>query len=411
MRAYTADEWAEKSKWDTNRRISYSYHRALENVWADPDCCGVLICEDDVDFRPGFLPKLQAVLNNLAADGKRFFTLSLYTVGDLDPRFELDMGDLYGIYPEWLFWGGQGVFFSRDTLPLALDFFARHGWRDVDENRDCNDRLVGRFGHSMWRMFGLEGGHYRSYRDLVQHTGEVVSMSSFFHFSDTFARPWPGEETETWKQEPTDFGPELEKKKNASHLALPGQQWVWLNIPLTGTEHLTRSLAHAIGLPVGGAAFVKSAELPCFADSESVPVGWKTAVMLQDPLARVVEGWRYLRSARDSKLPPDLRGNAAFKLEMTLAEFVTVLANTSDAARPECFRSQSWFLQGVEPDFIGRMSDAGAEFAQACEAMGLGRIRTFLARPYAAVESGLFDDATRELVRQAYAKDFARWEA
>jgi hypothetical protein len=222
---YGADEWAEKQNWDTNRRISYSYKRALELAWEDTSCCGVLICENDLDFSAGFLDKLQQMLDNLAADGRRFFTLSLYTVGDLDARHELDMGELYGIYPEWLFWGGQGVFFSRDAIPQALDLFAPHGWRDVDQNRDCNDRLLGRFGQSLWRMFGSSGGHFRSYRDLMQHTGEVVSMSSFFHFSDTFARPWPGEETEQWTQSTSDFPAPYQLKKNRDSLHCPRKRY------------------------------------------------------------------------------------------------------------------------------------------------------------------------------------------
>ncbi len=180
--------------WDVHQRIAYSYERCFQKA-LEEDACGVLICEDDIDFRDGWLEKLQTVLDELAKDGKRWFTLSLYTVGDLDPRAELDMGDLYGIYPEWLFWGGQAVFFSRDAIQLAMDFWARRGWRDTDHAEDANDRLVGRFGHSLWRQFGMEGGHYRCYRDLVQHQGEITTgLSGYFHSSETFKRPWPGED-------------------------------------------------------------------------------------------------------------------------------------------------------------------------------------------------------------------------
>ncbi len=180
--------------WDVHQRISYSYHRCFTKA-LEENACGVLICEDDIDFRDGWLDKLQSVLDELAKDGKRWFTLSLYTVGDLDAKAELDMGDLYGIYPEWLFWGGQAVFFSRDAIKHAIEFWAKRGWRDIPYAENANDALVGRFGHSLWRQFGMEGGHYRCYRDLVQHQGEITTgLSGYYHKSETFTRPWPGEE-------------------------------------------------------------------------------------------------------------------------------------------------------------------------------------------------------------------------
>ncbi len=182
--------------WDVHQRIAYSYHRCFTKA-LEENACGVLICEDDIDFRDGWLDKLQAVLDEIAKDGKRWFTLSLYTVGDLDAKAELDMGDLYGIYPEWLFWGGQAVFFSRDAIKHAIEFWAKRGWRDIPYAENANDALVGRFGHSLWRQFGMEGGHYRCYRDLVQHEGEITTgLSGYYHKSETFARPWPGEEVE-----------------------------------------------------------------------------------------------------------------------------------------------------------------------------------------------------------------------
>lgn len=410
VEVYPEDEWNEKKSWDTNRRISYSYKRALELAWADPESCGVLICEDDVDFRPGFLPKLQEVLDNLAADGKRFFTLSLYTVGDLDPRFEFDMGDLYGIYPEWLFWGGQGVFFSRDAIPLALDFFARHGWRDVKWNHNCNDRLVGRFGQSMFCMCGLEGGHYRAYRDLVQHTGEVVSMSKFYHFSDTFARPWPGEETDSWTQGPPEFGADTPQRKNAPHIAMPEQKWVWLSVPLTGGEHWLRSLAHSQGLPVGGTEFIKDAELPCFADNGSIPELWQTGIMLRDPMSRLAACWHHLRTTKNGTLSAEVKDFKRFKVDMSLVDFAQLLAETSEAERPEVFRSQSWFLQGKQPVFVGCLEHSEADFPRACAAMDLGVIRQFLGRPFPSTASINLDEKTRNLALQAFAEDFVLWD-
>ncbi len=101
---------------------------------------------------------------------------------------------IYNPNPEWLFWGGQAGFFSRDAIKLAMDFWAKRGWRDTDHAEDANDRLVGRFGHSLWRQFGMAGGHYRCYRDLVKHQGEITTrLSGYFHKPETFMRPWPGE--------------------------------------------------------------------------------------------------------------------------------------------------------------------------------------------------------------------------
>ncbi|MBP7951359.1 MAG: hypothetical protein KA004_17080 [Verrucomicrobiales bacterium] len=116
----SAGEVRNVSEWNVHRRIAYSNERCFELALEDEDCAGVLICEDDVDFREGFAEKLQQVLDDLAGDGRRWFTLSLYTVGDmgLDAKPELDMGELYGINPEWYFWGGQAVFFPAMPFPL-----------------------------------------------------------------------------------------------------------------------------------------------------------------------------------------------------------------------------------------------------------------------------------------------------
>ena len=272
------------SGWNVHRRISYSYHRCFAHALENDDCCGLLICEDDVDFRDGFLEKLQQVLDEMAEDGKRWFTLSLYTVGDLDGCSYLDMGDLYGVYPEKLFWGGQGVFFSRDIIELAMEYWARNGWRDVRTGTEANDRLVGRFGHSLWRRFGDAGGHFQTYRDLVQHEGEVTTgLSGYYHYSESFTRPWPGEseKSETEIAEPTAQAllqaPEdlhlLSRKVKPEHVALAASKAFFL--PMAGIAAnavMFRILARHLGLSADAVSMVEEIRFPYFHDG--VPGGY-----------------------------------------------------------------------------------------------------------------------------------------
>lgn len=177
-----ASLWNEVGGWEIHRRIAYSYERCFR-IALEEDRSGVLICEDDVEFRPDLFERLNGIFAEMSRDGRQAFVLSLYF-----PGAAADTDDAYSVYPGWQFFGGQAVFFSRAIIEEARENWARRGWRDGEAAERPNDLMIGDFGHSLWRRYGEAGGLYRCRLDLVQHKGDVsnTGLSPGFHSSLSF---------------------------------------------------------------------------------------------------------------------------------------------------------------------------------------------------------------------------------
>jgi len=212
-----AREWdMQTAQWEIHRRIAFSYHRCF-SLALQSRASGILICEDDVVFRPQFFHRLNVVLADMHQDGWCDFVLSLY---DPHPeprerRTSLRRGQYYGAYPGWEFYGGQAVYFPQSVLNLAIEFWAQRGWKDRPAAERPNDLLIGAFGEMLWHRNKKRGGIYAVYRSLVQHAGKVshTGLSPGFHSAPTFSLPWQ-DEPEASKE------PASEIRRNAAASAM-----------------------------------------------------------------------------------------------------------------------------------------------------------------------------------------------
>jgi UDP-galactopyranose mutase len=195
------------SGWQIHRRIAYGYHRAFE-LAIENDYSGILICEDDVLFRPRFFDRFATALDEVISDGWETFLLSLYDPYHEDreqnPRFR--RGKYYAHYPAEDCFGGQGVYFPRAVFKRAREFWKNRGWRRPAAEK-TNDIILADFGGQVCTQGPRAGGIFVTYRSLVQHAGKHSSTASGsqYHYSNTFDKPWYDEDGSTLPQISVDL--------------------------------------------------------------------------------------------------------------------------------------------------------------------------------------------------------------
>jgi hypothetical protein len=141
--------WVARTKEENARVESYHLHRRA-----------VLICEDDVIFRDGWLGMLLECLEEMQADGRRDFLLTAYSArSHEDPR--LRRGRCYSRYVAKDFYGAQAMLYPAELLAKVRDVIWNHGVIVPEEPYDL-----------LLKRPAVEGQRlYTTRHSLVQHVG------------------------------------------------------------------------------------------------------------------------------------------------------------------------------------------------------------------------------------------------
>lgn len=181
-RARTVEESKAVAEYHVHRRACANYARALD-LGAAAGARGVLVCEDDVVFRDGWVGMLLDSLNEMQGAGLGEFILSLYSAGEHEGS--LRRGRFYSSYPADCFFGTQAVFFSAGELAPVRGIVWDCG---VVSPEAPYDLLIRRRTVAMQHL-------YTTRCSLVQHIGGVsTGLSCALHRSPTFERAWPERE-------------------------------------------------------------------------------------------------------------------------------------------------------------------------------------------------------------------------
>ena len=170
-------EWAGISAWGVHRRLNYNFHRLLSiDLGSAPGLC---ICEDDLEFVPGFVSTLLATIDEIEQSLDKYI-LAVYSPYDLeDPAYA--RGRLYCAYAA-PFYANQCIYYPRSIIPEVAEFILANG---VHTYTEPNDLLVKRIGEARRCL-------YATRRSLVQHIGSVsTGVGDGLHRSPSFARQGP----------------------------------------------------------------------------------------------------------------------------------------------------------------------------------------------------------------------------
>ena len=179
VRRMTAPEWEKIRDMKIHQRALVNYHRCLtlpEGSWR-----GLLVCEDDVKFRPGFMRMLVDALNEMSEAGHTEFILACYATHDFDKRPSAPGGRTYSSYPANRFYGTQAVFYTRNEAAEVAGELHTCG---VVKYEKPYDLVIQNYARRRPRLFSTR-------LSLAQHIGRVTTGLGGFHWSPTFDRPWP----------------------------------------------------------------------------------------------------------------------------------------------------------------------------------------------------------------------------
>lgn len=176
----TEDEQREISQWPVHRKFCHNYHRCL--TLDVPESGGLLLVEDDVVFRDGFLRKLMAAIDEMENNhGLYQYVLALYVPYKLRENPSLRRGQFYCSYYAPLFYGTQAVYYPHSVLRPLANLIRETG---VDECREPGDMIVKRYGESINAIYGTVAS-------LVQHIGVQSTGLGHFHTTPTFEEVFP----------------------------------------------------------------------------------------------------------------------------------------------------------------------------------------------------------------------------
>ena len=172
-------EAAEQASRGLCARFCAAYSRCL----AIPSRGGLVVVEDDVVVRDGFLNCLSDAINEMENEaGLKHYVLSLHAKHNLPADPSLHRGRFYISSPASRFYGTQGMYYPESVIPGVLRYLHQHG---VTEYRRPRDLLIGEFTRSHQNL-------YNTVWDLVEHTGNVsTGLGAGRAFvSATFREPW-----------------------------------------------------------------------------------------------------------------------------------------------------------------------------------------------------------------------------
>lgn len=176
--ARTPEQNARVAKYRLCRRACHSYWRAL--TLAQPGCRAVLLCEDDVIFRDGWLGMLLECLNEMRRKGLREFLLTAYSTRNHD-RHGWRRGAFYSSYVANGFYGTQAMLYPAGQMEAVSTLIWEQG---VLVHQKPYDLLINRLADKRQHL-------YTTRYSLVQHTGMKSTGLGNGHMSPTFKLPWP----------------------------------------------------------------------------------------------------------------------------------------------------------------------------------------------------------------------------
>lgn len=161
------------------RRSCQNYCRALG--LAPSGTRALLICEDDILFRAGWLAALLDCLNEMQSDGLEDFILTAYSAREHEEP-ALRRGRTYSTYVAEEFYGAQAVFYPAAEARAMQTLVWAHGVEDFVEPYDLQIKRRAMSRHHL----------YTTRHSLVQHVGRRTSgLGGNFHSSPSFFRRWP----------------------------------------------------------------------------------------------------------------------------------------------------------------------------------------------------------------------------
>lgn len=148
--ARTSEENARVEPFRVHRRACHSYWRALGLVESKPRA--VIVCEDDLIFRDGWLGMLLECLNEMQARGLTTFLLAAYSAYDHEER-SLRRGRYFSSYPAHHFFGTQAMLYTADELEPLRKLIWRHGVENPEEPYDLliKRRAIARLRSMLWK--------------------------------------------------------------------------------------------------------------------------------------------------------------------------------------------------------------------------------------------------------------------
>ncbi len=165
------------------RKACNNYHRALG--LAD-NYRGLIVCEDDIVYRQGWIEKLCQTLNEMQVDGLTEFVLSLYSFQTHESP-ELRRGDYYSSYTASTFIGTQCMFYTTKELAQISRLLWESGVANYEEpydnlvRRHCVAKQNLYTPESRWCSMsareapGWDGGIFRQRSNcLGRHTFDTV---------------------------------------------------------------------------------------------------------------------------------------------------------------------------------------------------------------------------------------------
>jgi hypothetical protein len=177
----TAKGWREIEPLTLGQRLCFNMRRALKVA---DSARGVLVLEDDVVFKDGFLQKLIETIREIETTiGHTRYILAGYYSYDFRIFPDLHRGDLFTAYPCDDFYGSQCLYYPREVVAPLRDYITRFGFGD--EHMPV-DMVIKRLGADLRDRHDDTDGIYACARALAQHIGDVTSGVGSFHQSPTF---------------------------------------------------------------------------------------------------------------------------------------------------------------------------------------------------------------------------------
>lgn len=179
--------WVARSEEENARvRVFKVHRRACHNYWralglAQPGARAVLVCEDDLVFRDGWLGMLIECLDEMQERGMTEFLLAAYSAQDHEGR-AFRRGRCYSSYVAGGFFGTQAMLYPASELAPLRELIWRHG---VEKFEAPYDLLIQRRAKTRQHL-------YATRHSLVQHAGaQSTGLGTGRHRSPSFERPWP----------------------------------------------------------------------------------------------------------------------------------------------------------------------------------------------------------------------------
>ena len=177
IRELPPDLAALNGKFSIYRRFCLNYWRCL-GISLDGKS-GICICEDDVVFRDGFLPKLCDTIRQMIEEAALSnHVLAAYAAYDFETNPSLYRRTLYCSYYAPSFYGTQCMYYSKGVVPALRQYLYDRGIR-----------TEGPPGDMIIKEFCIEHNNlYACTRSLVQHVGARSTGLGHHHQSPTFQR-------------------------------------------------------------------------------------------------------------------------------------------------------------------------------------------------------------------------------